>query len=177
MKLSRTMTPQGMRSLLDFRPLSSLASWFLRGTLPRIGGRFFSHWRDAGSFKHRWAESCASAGVQDLHFHDLRHTAATCLAEAAVDYTVTETLLGHRLPGMGERYIHNWKPSLRTAVTTLETVAMERFREAAADERGRDLAKATPHTIQHHQHELPHWWELHPSTSVPFTNHRRSATN
>ena len=154
-------------------PLSSLAGWFLRGTLPRIGGRFFSQWRDAGSFKHRWAESCARAGVQDLHFHDLRHTAATWLAEAGVDYAVTETLLGHRLPGMGERYIHNWKPSLRTAVTTLETVAMERFREAASDERVHDLAMKT----QHHQHALPHWWELHASTSVSFTNHRRSAIN
>ena len=135
-------------------PLSPLASWFLRGTLPRIGGRFFSQWRDAGSFKHRWAESCARAVVQDLHFHDLRHTAATWLCEAGVEYATTEKLLGHRLHGMGEQYIHNWNPKLRAAVTVLEKLVVERFREAAKDERVCDLARATPRPSSHHQHTL-----------------------
>jgi integrase len=156
-------------------PLSSLAGLFLRGTQPRIGGRYFSQWKDAGSFKHRWREACARAGVQDLHFHDLRHTAATWLGEAGVEYATTEKLLGHRLPGMGEQYIHNWKPKLRVAVTVLQQTVMERFREAANDERVRDLTRET--SPSHHQHTLPPWWESNPGTLVSFTNHRRSATN
>jgi len=55
-----------------------------------------------------------------LTFHDLRHSAATWLLEADVDLGVIEKLLGHRLHGMGEGYIHNWEHRLRDAVTRLE---------------------------------------------------------
>lgn len=140
-------------------PLSPLASSFLRGTLPRIGGRFFGQWRDAGSFKHRWGEACARGGVQDLHFHDLRHTAATWLCEAGVEYATTEKLLGHRLPGMGEQYMHNWKPKLRTAVTALEQTVMERFREAANDERVRELKPCSIPAGCTAGNQRPPWWQ------------------
>lgn len=125
-------------------PLSPLALFFLRGEQPRIGGRYFSQWKDAGSFKHRWMEACARAGVQDLHFHDLRHTAATWLGEAGVEYATIEKLLGHKLPGTGELYIHDWKTKLRKAVTTLEETVKERFREAVKDDR---VGKFKPWTV------------------------------
>ncbi len=37
------------------------------------------------------------------------------LLEASVDYAMIEKLLGHRLQGMGEGYIHNWEHRLREA--------------------------------------------------------------
>ncbi len=140
-------------------PLSPLAGSFLRGTLPRIGGRFFGQWRDAGSFKHRWVEACARAGVQDLHFHDLRHTAATWLCEAGVEYATTEKLLGHCLPGMGEHYMHNWKPKLRMAVTALEQTVMERFREAANAERLREFKPCPMPAACTTGNQPPPWWQ------------------
>jgi len=56
-----------------------------------------------------------------VHFHDLRHTAGTRLNQPGVDYVVIEKLLGHRLPGMGELYLHDWDGCLRDAVTRPET--------------------------------------------------------
>ncbi|MBX3343483.1 MAG: tyrosine-type recombinase/integrase [Nitrospira sp.] len=41
--------------------------------------------------------------MHDLHFHDLRHTAATWLIQASVEYATVEKPLGHKLPGMGEQ--------------------------------------------------------------------------
>ena len=139
-------------------PLSSLAAFFLRGTQPRIGGRYFAQWKDANSFKHRWIEACARAGVQDLHFHDLRHTAATWLGEAGIEYATIEKLLGHKLPGMGEQYIHDWKTKLRAAVTTLEQTVTERFREAAKDERVREWKPCPMSAGCTESNQLPPWW-------------------
>lgn len=157
-------------------PLSPLASSILRGTLPRIGGRFFSQWRDAGSFKHRWTEACARAGVQDLHFHDLRHTAATWLCEAGVEYATTEKLLGHRLPGMGEQYMHNWKPKLRTAVTTLEAIAIERFREASHEARASDLPRRGVKDAPHTYPTTTGWWESLPASRSVVPNQHLHAS-
>lgn len=58
-----------------FVPLNRLAMEALQGSVPRIGGRYFSQWKDPISFKYRWQETCTRAGVHDLHFHDLRHYA------------------------------------------------------------------------------------------------------
>jgi integrase len=110
-------------------PINDLARAALQCNLPRIGGRFFGRWKDANSFKHRWLETIERAGVHDLHFHDLRHTFATWLLEAGVDYIVIEKLLGHRLPGTGDLYIHDWDARLRDAVTRLAVLTEQKLRE------------------------------------------------
>ncbi len=102
-------------------PLNSLAYEALFGKTPRIGGRFFSQWKDGNSIKHTWMRTCERAGVHDLHFHDLRHTFTTWLTQCGVDYAVIQTLKGEPLPGSAKYYIHNWNARLRDAVTRLES--------------------------------------------------------
>lgn len=138
-------------------PLSPLASFVLRGDQARIGGRYFSQWKDAGSFKHRWMEACARAGVHDLHFHDLRHTAATWLGEAGVEYATIEKLLGHKLRGTGELYIHDWKTKLRTAVTTLQRTVVERLVMASQDERVRSVGRDGQLVDSYKNEQLRKW--------------------
>lgn len=66
--------------------------------------------------------------VHDLHFHDRRHTFATWLLEVGVDYIVIEKLLGHRLPGTGDLYIHDWDARLRDAVSRLAILTEQKLR-------------------------------------------------
>jgi hypothetical protein len=43
-------------------PLNGLACHALTGSMPRIGGRFFSQWKDGNSFKHNWIKTCERQG-------------------------------------------------------------------------------------------------------------------
>ncbi len=56
------------------------------------------------------------------------------MLEAGIDFAVIEKLLGHRLHGMGEGYIHNWQTRLRDAVTRLEAFVLEKFRQTETQE-------------------------------------------
>ena len=67
------------------------------------------HGEQGNSFKHRWIGACERAGIHDLHYHDLRHTALSWLLEAGVDYAVVQRLAGHKIPGMTESYLHLWE--------------------------------------------------------------------
>ncbi|MCC2643483.1 MAG: putative Phage integrase [Nitrospira sp.] len=139
-------------------PLSDLALEALRGGLPRIGGRFFAQWKDGSSFKHRWAELCQRAGIHDLNFHDLRHSAASWLLEAGIDYAVIEKLLGHRLHGMGEGYIHNWEHRLREAVRNLEAIVARKLSGTAREIEQKVASRGQLGSYENF--EFPKWWIL-----------------
>ncbi len=59
------------------------------------------------------------AELEDLHFHDLRHTFATRLIQAGEDLYKVQKLLGHKSIKTTERYAHHCPESLRPIVKAL----------------------------------------------------------
>ena len=51
-------------------------------------------------------EALAVAGIKDFRFHDLRHTAASFLAQNGATLLEIQQVLGHRTPAMTARYAH-----------------------------------------------------------------------
>ena len=68
----------------------------------------------------RFKRACRKAGLDDLHFHDCRHTFATRLIQAGVDLYTVQRLLGHKSPAMTARYAHHSTESLRSPVEVLD---------------------------------------------------------
>lgn len=54
------------------------------------------------------------------HLHDIRHTAASLMAEAGISHAIIADMLGHVLSGMTQRYTHATIPGLRVAALVLE---------------------------------------------------------
>jgi integrase len=105
-------------------PLNASTLWAFKDPLPSItDGRVFRRWNNVRAFKKYWARVCELAKIQDLHFHDLRHTFTTRLQGLGIDYETRQALLGHRMPGMTASYSHGgpeWDEKLRNAVTRLD---------------------------------------------------------
>ena len=87
----------------------ALAGLFPEGLNNPPQGRIFSNWKVTSSLRHLWVNTCRRAGIEDLHFHDLRHTFGTWLQNVGTEYEVRQVLLGHRMPGTTERYSHGGK--------------------------------------------------------------------
>jgi integrase len=63
--------------------------------------------------------ACATAEIEGLRFHDLRHTAATRMAEAGASITDIRDVLGHANIQMTARYAHATDGGKRRAVEAL----------------------------------------------------------
>jgi len=109
-----------IKGVPEMVPLNQAAVTAIRTVGPwQLRGRVFFKWKAAGSFKHLWDRMKQSAKIEDLHFHDLRHTFATRLQDLDVPYEVRQILLGHRVKGTTFDYSHGGKTALRKAVTRL----------------------------------------------------------
>ncbi|MCK9367423.1 MAG: site-specific integrase [Metallibacterium scheffleri] len=85
-------------------PLSSRAVAVLEA-LPRSpDGRVFPI--SAQAVKLAWGRACRRAGLEDLHFHDLRHEAASRLAEKLPNLIELAAVTGHKDLRMLKRYYH-----------------------------------------------------------------------
>src|SRR5262245_60932736 len=73
-------------------------------------------------FRHALRAHLDALGFTDLHFHGLRHTTATALAELGASDAEIQALLGHQTRQMAERYTKkaNQKRLAGTAVERLE---------------------------------------------------------
>ena len=59
-------------------------------------------------------------GRETWVIHDIRHTAASVLAEAGISHSIIATLLGHRLGGMTAIYTHATLQALKDAMSVLD---------------------------------------------------------
>src|SRR5437867_11315068 len=67
----------------------------------------------------QFERAVTKAGLVDFHFHDLRHTAATRMADAGADPFTLAAILGHSDIRMTARYTHATDEAKRRAVDNL----------------------------------------------------------
>ena len=72
-----------------------------------------SHVKD---IKHAFRSACQAANIDDLTFHDLRHTWSTRAAECGVSETVRRDILGHSSSTMTGDYTHSTPESQMEAM-------------------------------------------------------------
>jgi len=96
-------------------PLSSTALTSLRGQLrasERLSGGVTSlHEKPLFTYSARgvsgaFLKRCRRSGIEDLHFHDLRHEATSRLFEKGLNPVEVATITGHKDPRMLMRYTH-----------------------------------------------------------------------
>jgi len=102
-------------------PLSADALGVLRAIGPASADAHVFAWPDGrpwtpGYVTHAFRDAAESAGVKDLHIHDLRHTAACRWLRAGVDIYTVSKLLRHASVVMSERYAHLSQSDLKAAV-------------------------------------------------------------
>ena len=75
---------------------------------------------DGDNLRRAFKKALQKADIKDFHFHDLRHTFATRLAQNGVDIYTISKLLGHKDIQMTQRYSHHSPESLRDGIQVLE---------------------------------------------------------
>ena len=66
--------------------------------------------------KHPWETARTAAGLEDLHLHDLRHSAASFMINAGIDLFAVGRILGHADHQSTMRYAHLANDTLMKAV-------------------------------------------------------------
>jgi len=72
------------------------------------------------SIKTVWTTACRLAEIENLRFHDLRHTFGTRAADEGVPLTAIAKVRGHALTQTTERYAHATDEGIRRAVEALQ---------------------------------------------------------
>ena len=98
--------------------------------LTRASGRPWFTAKDDKALSKAWREHAQSAGIGDLHFHDLRGTAVTLLAEAGCSIPEIVSITGHSLQSAGkilERYLKRTKVMASAAIGRFENATETEF--------------------------------------------------
>ncbi len=79
-------------------------------------------------FRNRWREASVAAGIKDLHFHDLRGTAVTMLAEAGCSNAEIAAITGHsmqRVETILTKYVSLTRDLAQSAMAKLENAGSD----------------------------------------------------
>lgn len=92
---------------IRYVPLSSKAMMIVT-SMPRHieDDRLFWAWNGPDSFEHTWRRAVIRAGLDDLHFHDLRHEAISRFFEMGLSLPEVASISGHKTWAMLRRYTH-----------------------------------------------------------------------
>jgi len=85
-------------------PLSDRALDILKALPRSVDGRVFPTTQSI--VEKAFARVCAAAGIEDLHFHDLRHEGTSRLFELDLDTMEVQKITGHKTLQMLLRYTH-----------------------------------------------------------------------
>ena len=75
------------------------------------------------SIKTAWRNTCRRAGIEDLHFHDLRREFACRLMESSADLHDVRDFLGHANITTTSRYVRSTPVRLAQALERMEAAA------------------------------------------------------
>lgn len=132
--VGRAKTPSGTGRQIPMNQelaevLAAHAAWFTKRFGATDGSDCLFPWgspfptdptRPTTTIKTAWESLRAKAGVS-CRLHDLRHTAATKMAEAGIPESTMLSLMGHMSRAMLERYSHIRMAAKREAVESLST--------------------------------------------------------
>ncbi len=90
-----------LRAVLGRMPrrLSTIYVFTGKPKIGRPGQPFFD-------VRTSFESACTRAGIENFHFHDLRHTAASHMVMKGVDLKTVGDILGHKTAAITERYAH-----------------------------------------------------------------------
>ena len=86
-------------------------------------------------FAEHWEATCKAAGIVDLHFHDIRGTTVTMLAEAGCTLPEIVTVTGHslrRAQDILEKYLARTSKLAESAIAKFENVIETDFAKRRA---------------------------------------------
>ncbi len=85
-------------------PLSAAAFRVLTGLPRQLNGKVWIYGQEG--IKYAFSAACRRAGIEDLHFHDLRHEATSRLFEKGLNLMQVAAITGHKTLQMLKRYTH-----------------------------------------------------------------------
>jgi len=88
---------------------------------------------DASNLRKHWLKLLAQAGLPEVHFHDLRHSAASWLLSQGVPVTDVSEMLGHADPSITMRIYAHAMPGSRDRVAAAMEALLRRHPAVAED--------------------------------------------
>jgi integrase len=99
---------------------------------PGVNMARYPYWLTNSILRDGWEAARKAAGLPTVHWHDLRHTYASLLAQSGASMALLRDLLGHSTLAMTSRYAHLARPDLAAAVAGLKLAGKSRGNKKAA---------------------------------------------